>query len=278
MLIKDALVEITERFRLAGIASAAADAEILLAHFLGVSRGEIQALSITAGEIDPELFSQAVERRVRREPLQHITGLAPFRSLLLEVGPGVFIPRFETEMVAGVGIDYLRSLPVAGKAVDVCTGSGAIAIALAKETSAQISAIELSESALEYAARNIAAHEASVELIAGNFEAELLRFRDLDLVISNPPYIPAAAVPIDPEVAQYDPGIALYSGPDGLDAIRELIAISEVVLRSGGMLVLEHADGQSDDVRELLLTSGWRGISVHPDAVGRLRAISALRK
>lgn len=278
MLLADALKHITGRFELAGVASAKADAELLLAHLLGITRGELVARSLTDQEIGEEMFADAVRRRENREPLQHITGQAPFRSLLLEVGPGVFVPRFETEMVAGIAIDFLRALPYAGKAVDVCAGSGAIAISLALECSAKVFAIELSEAAIEYAERNIAALAAAVELIKGDFRDELIRLRDLDLVVSNPPYIPENAIPVDPEVSEHDPELALYSGPDGLDAIRELISLSELALRSGGMLVLEHADGQSDAVRELLLSAGWRGISVHPDAVGRLRAISALRK
>jgi release factor glutamine methyltransferase len=278
MLISAAIAELAKRFSAAGIASAQADAEILLAHILETSRGELQALAHTDHEIERELFEDLASRREKREPLQHITGVAPFRSLLLEVGPGVFIPRFETEMVAQLGIDYLNSLPTPGRAVDVGTGSGAIAISLALETGAQVHAIELSGEAFEFASRNIRKHGVEVELIQGDFQSELVRFRDLDLLISNPPYIPLDAVPVDAEVRDYDPELALYSGPEGLDAIVELVSLGELVLRSGGMMVLEHADGQSDAVRELLLSGGWRGVSVHPDAVGRLRAVSAIRK
>lgn len=278
MLLSEAISELSARFAKAGIQSAQADAELLLAHLQGVSRGELQALALTGGEIAREKFEHLALRRENREPLQHLTGQAPFRSLTLEVGPGVFVPRFETEMVAAIGIDYLRSLPVPGTAVDVGTGSGAIAISLALETSAQVSAIELSESAFEFAKRNIERTRADVNLILGDFQTELLRFRDLDLLISNPPYIPENAIPLDPEVYRHDPELALYSGPTGLDAISELISLGELVLRPGGLLVLEHADGQSDAVCELLLSAGWRSIAVHPDPVGRLRAVSAIRK
>ncbi len=278
MRLDEAIASIAGRFQAAGIASFQADAELLLSHFLKVSRGELQAMAITGAEVDPALFEGAVIRRQSREPLQHILGFAPFRSLELKVGPGVFVPRFETEMVAQLGIDYLRAIPGSPVAVDAGTGSGAIAIALALETDATVHAIELSEAAFEYAAENIANCGAAVNLIQGDFLEELMKFSGLDLLVSNPPYIPAAAVPIDPEVYNYDPELALYSGPDGLDAIRELVSLGQIVLRPGGMMILEHADGQSDAVRELLLEAGWRGVSVHPDAVGRLRAVSAIRK
>ena len=112
----------------------------------------------------------------------------------------------------------------------------------------------------------------------GDFQAALPELQDIDLVISNPPYIPSNAVPLDPEVRDYDPDLALYSGDDGLNAIRDLAVLAQIPLRPGGLLVLEHADGQSDEVRELLLSEGWRSVSVHPDNTGRLRAVSALRK
>lgn len=278
MLLSVAINELAERFRVAGIASYQADAELLLAHHLGLSRGALQAAAMTAGEVDLTEIEQAISLREQRVPLQHITGLAPFRSLELAVAPGVFVPRFETESVAQLGIDYLRSIPGSPRAVDVCSGSGAIAIALALETEATVYAIELSDAAIEYARKNIAKYSAAVELISGDFQDHLGKLRDLDLVISNPPYIPQDAVPVDPEVHLHDPELALYSGPDGLDAIRELISLSEISLRPGGMLILEHADGQSDSVRELLLSAGWRGVSSHPDPAQRLRAISAIRK
>jgi len=278
MKLNEAIASLADRFQVAGIASFQADAELLLGHLLNVSRGELQAMSITGAEIDPSTFEAAACRREAREPLQHILGIAPFRSIQLKVGPGVFVPRFETELVAQLAIDFLRSVPGKPAAVDAGTGTGAIAISLALETDAEVSAIELSDAALGFARENISSSGAEVKLIAGDFLVELLQFRNLDLLVSNPPYIPASAIPVDPEVYNYDPEMALYSGEDGLDAIRELIAIGQVVLRPGGMMILEHADGQSDAVRELLLDAGWRGVSVHPDAVGRLRAVSAIRK
>ena len=276
--LAEAISKIASRLRAAGIVSFEAESEILLADFLGISRGELSALALTGEERDLSALEDLVRRRELREPLQHITGKAPFRSIELQVGPGVFIPRFETELVTQVAIDFLRTLPKPGRAVDVGTGSGAIAISLALETSASVAAIEQSAEACEFARRNIAALAPEVELIHGDFADTLLSLQDVDLVISNPPYIPSGAVPLDPEVRDFDPEAALYSGEDGLNAIRELAVIAQIPLRSGGLLVIEHADTQSDEVSELLLSEGWRAVSVHPDNTGRLRAVSASRK
>jgi release factor glutamine methyltransferase len=194
------------------------------------------------------------------------------------VGPGVFIPRFETEQVAQIGIDFLKSLSSTAKAADLGTGSGAIAISLALETSAEVVAIEVSSDAAKYARENIQRLTPHVQLIVGSFEQSLLNLTELDLIISNPPYIPRAAVPIEPEVYKFDPEVALYSGEDGLDSIREIVAISTFALRPEGMLVLEHADGQSDQVCELLLEQGFTSVTAHPDPTGRLRAVSGIRR
>lgn len=265
----------------AGVPSPEADTHWLLANTLGVTRAELLTQITFDLSLSPEQLSQFkldVERRSLRVPLQHITGVAGFRTLELEVGPGVFVPRFETEQVAQIAIDHLNSLPGKPRAVDLGTGSGAIAISLSKETNAEVVAIELSEQAAEYAKRNMARNRTEIELIVGSIEQELPKLRNFDLVIANPPYIPLSAVPVDPEVRDFDPELALYSGEDGLDLIRQIVEISPVSLRVGGLLVLEHADGQSDAVRELLLEAGYGGISVHPDPTGRLRAVSATRR
>lgn len=281
MKLVEALAFAKDQLTLAGVPSPEADAYWLLAHAIGSTRAEVLTritfdLGLTDQQI--ETFSAALEMRLKRMPLQHITGSAAFRTLELKVGPGVFIPRFETEQVAQIGIDFLRSLPGSPKAVDVGTGSAAIAISLAKETNALVWGIEKSPDAAEFASANIAASNTQVELLVGDFVDLLPTLREVDLVISNPPYIPTGAVPIDPEVRDFDPELALYSGDDGLDAIRELVAIAPISLREGGSLVLEHADGQSDLVRELLLSAGYGGVTVHPDPTGRLRAVSGIRR
>jgi release factor glutamine methyltransferase len=166
-----------------------------------------------------------------------------------------------------------------GKAIDLGTGSGAIAISMAFEVpQTKVYAVELSEDAHIYAAHNIAANNVSVELRLGAMqEAVGDLVGQLDVVISNPPYIPDAAIPIDPEVRDYDPDLALYGGEDGLDVIRDISGIAAALLRRGGLLVLEHADGQSDAIRELLLNDGWSSVSAFQDATGRYRTITAIR-
>jgi release factor glutamine methyltransferase len=281
MKLVEALAFAKEKLASVGVPSPDADAHWLLAHATDSTRAELLTnitfdLDLTQEQLTK--FNLSLEKRLRRIPLQHITGTAAFRSLELAVGPGVFIPRFETEQVTQIAIDFLNSLPATPKAIDVGTGSGAIAISLAKETNAEVYAIELSASAVDYAKANIEANAVDVKLLEGEFELLLPTHRDLDLIISNPPYIPISAVPQDPEVRDFDPELALYSGEDGLDAIRALIELALLSLRPGGMLVLEHADGQSDLVRELLLEAGYGAVSVHPDPTGRLRAVSAIRR
>ena len=278
MKLTEAIAEVSDRFAKAGIVSHQADAEILLSHLTDRTRGELLAAAAVGEECDPAVFEPDIARRVSREPLQHIIGKAPFRGFEVSVGPGVFVPRFETEQVVQLAIDFLRTLPTPGRAVDVGSGSGVIAISLALETEAEVAAIETSKEAMPWLESNIAALAPGIKLLRGDFETELAKIQNLDVVISNPPYIPASATPIDPEVTGYDPEIALYSGEDGLDAIRELVALAPISLRSGGLLVLEHADGQSDAVCQLLLEAGWRAVSAHPDPTGRLRAVTAIRK
>lgn len=281
MKFVEALAFAKDQLTLAGAPSPEADAYWLLAHAIGSTRAEVLTrITFDLGLTDQqlEIFNSSLEQRLQRIPLQHITGTAPFRALELKVGSGVFIPRFETEQVTQIGIDFLRSLPGKPRAVDVGTGSAAIAISLAKETNAQVWAIEKSPEAAEFAKANIASSRAEVELVVGDFVELLPTIREMDLVISNPPYIPCGAVPIDPEVRDFDPELALYSGEDGLDAIRELIALAPISLREGGLLVIEHADGQSDFVRELLLSAGYGGVTVHPDPTGRLRSVSGIRR
>ena len=262
----------------AGVVSAAAEAELLMCHLMEISRGELVTQLVLDRELlSPDGYFDLVEVRCTRVPLQHITGKAPFRSIELKVGKGVFIPRPETEQVVQVAIDFLALLPGQPKALDIGTGSGAIAISIAKETHARVTAIELSRDAAEFARANIEALKVDVELLEGDFMELIGNLPQFDLIISNPPYIPASMVPVDLEVRDYDPALALYGGEDGLDVVRDLAASTKLILREGGLLVLEHADGQSDSICELLLENNWRSVQVHPDPTGRLRAVSATR-
>lgn len=268
----------------AGVATPDADAELLAAHVWRLSRGGLAAAAMRGDDVPAEgrdLFLRLVARRAAREPLQHLTGLAPFRHLELHVGPGVFVPRPETEMVAGLAIDALRATAAAEPiAVDLGTGSGAIALALATEVPhARVHAAENAIDAFVWAKQNFAAVGATNARLA--FVDLAVAFPELDgtvsVVVSNPPYVPDAAIPRDPEVRFWDPPSALYGGADGLDVVRTLSAVARRLLHPGGMLVIEHGEWQGEPIRALLTADGWRAAATHPDLTTRDRATTALR-
>ncbi len=267
----------------AGIQSPEVDAELLIGHVLGVSRGQVQAKSVTdapISEADAAAVADAIERRARREPLQHITGVAAFRSLELAVGPGVFVPRPETEFVAQLAIDTLRAIPGDAVAVDLGTGSGAIALALATEVpTASVHAVENSPRAFVWTKQNFRSVNASNARLVFADLADALPELDgtVDVVVSNPPYIPLGAIPRDPEVRLYDPEHALYGGDDGLDVVHQVSATGRRLLHTGGTLVIEHGEEQGPAIRELLTADGWRAVATHRDLLGRDRATTALR-
>ncbi|MBT1677818.1 peptide chain release factor N(5)-glutamine methyltransferase [Curtobacterium flaccumfaciens pv. flaccumfaciens] len=266
-----------------GVPTPRVDAELLLAWATDTSRGAVQARAMIGGSITPEhveRFRQAVARRATREPLQHITGQAYFRALTLAVGPGVFVPRPETEGVVQFGIDALRATAVPSPiAVDLGSGSGAIAIAMDTEVpNALVYAVERSADALPWTRRNVDAHGGMVRLVEGDL-ADALPELDgtVSVVVSNPPYVPDDAVPIDPEVRDHDPAMALYGGPDGLDSVRALAETAWRLLVPGGVLVIEHAEPQGAGVREVLTRRGFRTPETHVDLTGRDRTTTATR-
>lgn len=280
MKIKLALESASATFEQAGIESALADAEILLGHLLNLSRGELQSKVITDEEFSlVEEFEALVAKRAERFPLQHITGVAHFRRLTLKVGPGVFIPRPETEVVTQIAVDALKASGSAEPiAVDLATGSGAIALSLAVEVpNAKVFAIELSDDALKYTTQNFADLAPEAVLAQGDLADAFPELNGtVDVLVTNPPYIPDEMIPIYPEVHLHDPSLALYGGADGLDVVRKVDEAARRLLRSGGSLIIEHADMQGEAVRELLLASGWRQVRTHRDLVGRDRATTAL--
>lgn len=267
----------------AGLTDPVVDAELLIGHVLGLGRGELQAAAIRGDGIeqaDAERLAALVARRATREPLQHITGTAPFRQLELAVGPGVFIPRPETEMVVQMAIDALMETASPSPiAIDLGAGSGAIALAMATEVSrARVFAVERSPEAHAWAARNTADAE-NLTLILGDLATAFDELRGTaSVVISNPPYVPAAQIPSDPEVHLYDPVQALYGGEDGLDVIRVISYRAHELLHPGGLLVLEHAEQQGAAIRELLHADGWRSTATHEDLTRRDRATTALNR
>ena len=268
----------------AGVPSPQADAELLLGHVLGVSRGAVQSKAITGAELAEAAVAsvtELIQRRAAREPLQHITGLAAFRSFELAVGPGVFVPRPETEGVAGIAIDALRAYenpcPIA---VDLGTGSGAIALAMAREVPHSfVYGVEVSPLAFVWTKQNF--RELAPQNAKPVFLDLAVALPELDgtvsVVVSNPPYIPVGAIPRDPEVRLFDPEIALYGGDGGLDVVRHVSQTARRLLHEGGTLVIEHGELQAGEIAALLAADGWRAISGHRDLLGRDRATTALR-
>jgi release factor glutamine methyltransferase len=282
MLIWEALELATDKFSAAGVLSPSVDAELLGCFILEATRSELTLLTIS-NNLFPEHrladFLEAVQRREKREPLQHITGLAPFRHLQLEVGPGVFIPRPETEQLVDLAIQKIEDIsnPMI---VDLCSGSGAISIALNTEvTGSTVYAVELSKEAFSFLIRNYRRYGLDPKALRNENLTTALEELEagVDLVVSNPPYIPDGAVPIDLEVKLHDPSLALYGGEDGLDVIRQISARAWFLLRSGGHLVLEHAHTQAPAIGELLLTQGWQEVVSASDLTGKDRMISAVR-
>ncbi|MHC2999785.1 peptide chain release factor N(5)-glutamine methyltransferase [Microbacterium sp. HJ5] len=284
LTVAAALQRAVARLADAGVPDPEVDAELLAAFVLGTGRGGVQAAAIRRDALPAdaaERLERLVARRATREPLQHLTGLAPFRHLELRVGPGVFVPRPETEMVAQLAIDALRAAASASPvAVDLGTGSGAIALAMATEVPhARVFAAENSVDAFVWTKENFAR--------AGADNAELAfidlahAFPELDgtvsVVASNPPYVPDAAIPRDPEVRLYDPPAALYGGEDGLDVVRVLSGVGLRLAHPGGTIVIEHGEWQGEAIRALLTADGWRAAATHPDLTMRDRATTALR-
>lgn len=283
--LRAALREATRLLAAAGVPSAEHDARALAAHALGLERLEPALAPTPPADFFPA-FAALVERRCAREPLQHIVGSAAFRFLTLTVRPGVFVPRPETELVAQQAVDEARRLTATGRApvvVDLCCGTGAIALAVATEVpGAVVTAVDASEDAVALTGENAAASGAQVTVLHGDAtDPGLLDDLDgtVDIVVSNPPYIPPDAVPLDPEVRDHDPALALYGGgPDGLAVPRGVVARAAALLRDGGLLVMEHADVQGVGVRDAVAATGaFAQVTTLPDLTGRDRMVVARR-
>ncbi|MFT2018127.1 peptide chain release factor N(5)-glutamine methyltransferase [Streptomyces sp. 796.1] len=271
------VAQATQRLADAGVPSPRFDAEELAAFVHGVKRGELHA--VADADFDARYW-ETIARREAREPLQHITGRAFFRYLELHVGPGVFVPRPETESVVGWAIDAVRAMDVVEPLiVDLCTGSGAIALALAQEVPrSRVHAVELDESALQWARKNT--EGSRVVLHHGDALTALPELDgQVDLVISNPPYVPLTEWEyVAPEARDHDPALALFSGEDGLDTIRGIERTAFRLLRPGGVVVVEHADTQGGQVPWIFTEErGWADAADHPDLNKRPRFATARR-
>jgi len=281
-LLLDEVAIAAARLAEAGVESPRADAEVIAAHVHGVRRGELHL--VPDARFDPRFWDE-VARREAREPLQHITGVTHFRYTELAVGPGVFVPRPETEVMTGWAIERLTAMDVADPVVaDLGTGSGAIALAIAQEVPrARVHAVEADPVAHGWAERNIARcagyapHTAGRVLLHAADFAKALPDLDgaVDLVISNPPYIPVGAE-VPPEVAEYDPAGALWGGPDGLDPIRVIEETARRLLRPDGLVAVEHGAPQGAAVYWVFAEErGWADTRNHKDLAGRDRFVTA---
>jgi release factor glutamine methyltransferase len=258
----------------AGVASPRVDAEILTAHVLGLSRSKLP-LAPALDPVRAARLRELVAARAQRVPLQHLTGVAGFHQIEVSVGPGVFVPRPETELLVEWGLSALED--EAGTVVDLCSGSGAIALAVAAaRPDASVYAVERDPAALDWLRRNAAG--TPVRVVEGDVtDAGLLADLDgaVDLVLCNPPYVPAGT-PVPPEVARFDPYPAVFSGPDGLDLIRDLVPRVARLLRPGGWFGVEHDDTHGEAVPALLRADGRFGeIGDHRDLAGRPRFATA---
>jgi release factor glutamine methyltransferase len=264
-----------QRLREAGVASPERDADLLLAHVLDIPLGRLPLVdTLAAGE--REAYDALVARRSAREPLQHLTGTAAFRHVELAVGPGVFVPRPETELLAGWAIEQAQAV-AAPVVVDLCTGSGAVAAAVIDEVpEADVHAVELDEQAYAWAERNLSG--TGVDLRHGDMATA---FDDLlgtvDVVVCNPPYIPLEAwESVAAEARDHDPHLALFSGHDGLDAMRVLERRAAQLLRPGGVVGAEHADVQGESAPAVFAAAGrWLDVADHRDLAGRARYVTA---
>lgn len=281
--LRDAVRDATRVLTEAGVGSPEHDAVVLAAHALGVEPAEVRRLMVLGGRV-PEAYAGLVAERASRVPLQHLTGRAWFRGLELEVGPGVFVPRPETEVVAGWAIEAATRCVEDGSeapvVVDLCTGSGAIALSLKAEVpQARVHAVEVSDLAVAWAQRNRVRLGLDVEIVQGDAMTALEHLDEVDVVVSNPPYIPTTAEPVDPEVRDHDPRVALYGGSeDGLAIPRLVAARAAGLLRSGGVLVMEHADTQGESLPAALRATGsWSQVEDRLDLTGRPRATVAVR-
>lgn len=274
--VRSLLAEGAERLAAAGIATPRVDAELLLADLLDIPRSRLRLTASIAAPV-AEDYRQRIARRIVREPLQYITGTAPFRHIELAVGPGVFIPRPETELLVEAVLPHVRGTD-APLVVDLCAGSGALALAVADEVpGARVIAVEASPAAADWLTRNVLGSAVDV-IIADITDADALAgyHGQASAVVANPPYVPAGST-VAPEV-RADPAEAVFAGPDGLDLIPSVVARAAELLADGGILAVEHDESQHESVPGLMVADGgWCDVLDHRDLSGRPRFTTARR-
>ncbi len=284
--LRPVVVEAVETLRRAGVHSAQVDAELLAAHVLGVHRSRLALIPMVTPEQVGE-FHELIARRAERIPLQHLTGVAAMGEIDLAVGPGVFVPRPETELLFAWALARLEAAghehpPIV---VDLCTGTGALALAIAHaRPDAEVHAVELDSTALGWAERNAADRagdgDTPITLHHGDVtDPSILSELNglVDVLVANPPYVPSDAV-LDPEVADHDPHLALFAGVDGLDVIRPMIGTIARLLRSDGVAAVEHDDSNGSEVAALFRAhGGFTAVVQHPDLAGKPRFVAVRR-
>jgi release factor glutamine methyltransferase len=282
MNIKELLRQAKSQLDESGISQV--DAEHLLAHCLGVSRMDLhnpvilESTLATIGDEQTieETFATLVERRIGFEPLQYLTGTAPFRHLEIEVGPGVLVPRPESELLVEAVLAHISNLEGIVSVVDLGAGSGALSLAIATEAeNARVIAVEKSADAITWLKRNVSRIDEKVRIVEGEVSQVLIGVK-CDVVIANPPYIPDDQV-LPRDVAGFEPHIALFGGPTGIEIPRQFITAAARLLKSGGVLVIEHTEEQGL-VIEAELALDFENVVLHRDLNDRPRWSSAVRR
>jgi len=281
MQIKALISEGKAQIETAGYSSV--DAEILLAHLLSLTRMELHnpiALERALAEVTDESaivdgYAELVKRRCNHEPVQYLTGSAGFRNLDLAVGPGVLVPRPETEGLVEEVLKHIANLPGAVSVIDLGAGSGAMAISIATEApNTHVIAVEKSADAIEWLKQNVAFYDESIRIVQGDV-ADVLEGVKCDVVVANPPYVPDSQ-PLPKDVANFEPAIALFGGPDGLELPKRFIEAAARLLKAGGLLAIEHTETQGEAIAKLL-SADFNQIALHQDLTGRPRWTSAIR-
>ena len=282
MNVRETLKDAKEQLALSEIDGI--DAEILLAHVLGITRMDLHnplvlertLASLGDTSIALDTFHDLLARRILHEPLQYITGIAYFRNLELKVGPGVLVPRPESELLVGAVLTHISNLPAPVSVVDLGSGSGALAIAIATEApNSRVIAVEKSDEALVWLKKNVEAIIEDLRIVHSDVSDALIGIK-CDVVIANPPYIQDES-DLPRDVVEHEPAIALFGGKDGMDAPRAFIAASSRLLKSGGLLAIEHNELQGSLIADAL-SHDFQEIQLHQDLVGRPRWTSATRK
>ena len=282
MNVREILKDAKEQLALSEIDGV--DAEILLAHVLGISRMDLHnpvLLDRTLEALDDksiplETFHDLLARRILHEPLQYITGTAYFRNLELKVGPGVLVPRPESELLVGAVLTHIANLPAPVSVIDLGSGSGALALAIATEASnSRVIAVEKSDEALVWLKKNVETIVEDLRIVHSDVNDALPGIK-CDVVIANPPYIEDES-DLPRDVVEHEPAIALFGGKDGMDAPRQFISSASRLLKSGGLLAIEHNEKQGTFIKDAL-SADFEEIQLHQDLAGRPRWTSAIRK